>query len=165
MPVLVLSIICLVVSGALAFVNYETQPIILQAAAERAYQARKEIIPEADEFVLLEAEGMPRTVVEAYGTTNNVGFVFMVAVSGYGGEIDIMCGISPDGKIIKSTVLNHSETQGLGTIVFDRAVAYAGKDRNLEGVDTIAGSTITFNAYRRAMVYAFEAFDIVRGMR
>jgi hypothetical protein len=32
----------------------------------------------------------------------------------------------------------------------------------MDEVDSVAGSTITFNAYRRALLYAFEAFELVR---
>jgi electron transport complex protein RnfG len=166
MPVIILSLICLVVSGLLAFVNYETEPIILQAAAQRAYEARREIIPQADAFILLEdVEGLPRTVHRIYAAENGTGFVINVTSSGYGGDMEILCGIGPDGRIIKTTVLSHTETQGLGTIVFDRAIAYEGKDQNLEGIDAIAGSTITSNAYKRAVQDAFKAYEIVKGVR
>ena len=163
MPVLVLTLICLIIAGSLALVNNITQPVIEKSAAERAYAVKREIIPEADEFILLEAEGLPKAVHEVYGTNNNTGYIFVVFVSGYGGEIKIMCGIDPEGKIIKSAVLAHNETQGLGTIVFENAVKYEGLDKNLAGIDAIAGSTITSNAYRNAILYAFEAFEIVRG--
>ena len=164
MPILVLTAICLIISGTLAVVNNLTSPVIEAAAAERAENARKEIIPEADEFIALELNELPETIAEAYVTANNTGFIFIVNVNGYGGEIKIICGIDPDGRIIKSSVLSHSETQGLGTIVFDRAVDYEGADKNLEGIDLIAGSTITSSAYRLAIIYAFEAFEIVGGL-
>ena len=161
-PVLVLTLICLCMSGALAAVNHLTQPVIEKAAAERAETARREIIPEADDFILLDLDGLPKTVIEAYGTANNTGFVFMVLTSGYGGEIKLMCGIDPDGKIIKSTILAHGETQGLGTVVFDKASEYEGKDNNLDGIDAVAGATITSNAYKNGILDAFDAFDIVK---
>ena len=162
MPVLVLTLICLIIAGSLALVNNITLPVIEKSAAERAYAAKREIIPEADEFILLEAEGLPKAVHEVYGTNNDTGYIFVVIVNGYGGEVKIICGIDPEGKIIKSAVLAHTETQGLGTIVFEKAVAYEGLDKNLAGIDAIAGSTITSTAYRNAISYAFEAFEIVR---
>jgi electron transport complex protein RnfG len=85
----------------------------------------------------------------------------MVTSYGYGGEIKLICGIDTDGKIIKSAVLEHSETQGLGTIVFDKADRYEGKDRNLDGIDAIAGSTISSNAYKNAVSDAFAAYEII----
>jgi electron transport complex protein RnfG len=164
MPVLVLTLICLIISGALALVNDLTHPIIEEAANERAEIARKEIIPEAEEFILIEAEGAPKAVREIYGTSNNTGYIFVVVTNkGYGGDIKIICGIDPDGKIIKSAVLAHTETQGLGTIVFERAVIFEGLNKNVAAeIDALAGSTITSTAYKNAILDAFEAFEIVR---
>lgn len=162
LPILVLTLICLIMSGVLAIANSITQPVIENAAAERAEQARKEIIPQADEFVRLETENLPQTITEVYGTNNNTGFIFMITASGYGGEIKLICGIDPEGKIIKNAVLAHSETQGLGTAVFDKANEYEGKDKNLDGIDAISGATITSNAYKNAIWDAFEAFKIIK---
>ena len=54
MPILVLSLICLVITALLALTNSATEPVITQAALERAEAARTEIIPEADGFELME---------------------------------------------------------------------------------------------------------------
>ena len=165
MPVLVLSIICLLVSGALSFVNDVTRPVIEEAAALRAETARREVMPHADEFVLLELEDLPKTITEVFGTTNNVGFVFMINTAGYGGEIRIICAIDPEGKIIKTTTLAHTETMGIATPVFEQEREYVGKDKNLEGIDVISGATITWRAYRNSIRDAFEVFEKIRGTR
>ena len=165
-PILVLTLICLIMSGLLAAVNNITYPVIEEAAAERAEAAMREIIPEADGFFLHEGGGLPETVAAAYFTANNAGYIFIVNTYGYGGEIRLICGIDPDGKIIKSKILSHAETQGLGTIVFDRAVGYEGQDIDFAyGLDAIAGSTITSNAYKSAILDAFAAFEIMEGGR
>ena len=165
MPVTVLTLLCLIMAGALALVNNITYPVIKEAAAERAYIARKEIIPQAEEFILLEPdrELIPETVAEIYAANNNTGYIFIVYTYGYGGSIKLICGIDPDGKIIKSKILAHTETQGLGTIVFDRAVSYEGQDADFAyNLDAIAGSTITSNAYKNAVLDAFAAFEIIK---
>jgi len=162
MPILVLTLICLIMSSALAFGNSITQPVIEKAAAERAETARREIIPHADEFVLLKVEGLPKTITDVYETTNNTGFIFMITTTGYGGEIKLICGIAPDGKIIKCMTLAQTETKGLGTIVFDKESEYQEKDKNLDGIDAIAGATITSNAYKNGIRDAFDAFEIVK---
>ena len=164
-PILVLTLISLFISGLLAFGNSVTAPIIVTAAAERAENARKEIIPEADEFVLIEAEGLPKSVTEAYGTTNGTGYIFMItSPGGYGGDITLICGIDPDGKIIGTSVLDHKETQGLGTVVLNNAGVYEGLDKTLAAaVDATSGATITSRAHKNGIMDAFEAFDIIRG--
>jgi electron transport complex protein RnfG len=166
-PIIALTLVCLIISGALAFGNTATRPVIEKAAAERAESARKSIIPDADDFVPIEAEGLPESITEVYGTSNNVGFIFKItAKGGYSGDIIMACGIDPDGKVIKSTVLEHKETEGLGTIVFDKAVEYEGKeDKYLENIDAISGATITFKAYYNGIKDAFEAFEAVKGVQ
>ena len=165
MPILVLSLICLFVSGVLAIGNAVTQPVIREAAAQRAEAARREVMPHAEDFVLIEAEGLPKTITEVFGTTNNVGFVFMISVTGYGGDIKIICAIDPDGIIIKTVTLAQTETAGIATPVFDQEIQYRGKDRYLHGIDAVSGATITFNAYKNGIRDAFEAFEIVKGVR
>jgi electron transport complex protein RnfG len=165
MPIIVLPVLCLIVSGTLAVCHNITYPIIETAAAERAEAARRDIIPQADEFVLVHADGLPRTVTEVYRTTNNTGYIFMMTARGYGGEIKIICGIDTDGKIIKSAVLAQTETRGLGTPVFDEPHAgqYWGRDKNgIENIRAISGATITSNAYKNSIRDALTAFDIVR---
>jgi len=163
MPVLALALICLIMSVTLTACNGITQPVIEKAAKERAENARREIIPNAGEFVLMEVDDLPKTITEVYRTTNNSGFIFMIKTYGYEGEIRLICGIDPDGKIIRSTVLAHTETQGLGTLVFDREHEYMGKDKNLDGIDAISGATITSNAYINGIRDAFKVFEIVKG--
>jgi len=163
LPVIVLALICLIMSGALAFVNNVTHPVITQAAAERAEQAMRDIIPGADGFVALSREGLSASIKEAYGTTNNTGYIFIVTTPAYGGEMTIICGIDPNGLIIKSLTLAHTETKGISDPVFNMQPDYIGKDKNLDGIDAISGATITSVAYKNAVLDAFTAFEIVKG--
>ena len=163
MPVVVLSLICLFVSGALAAGNHFTQPVIAQAADRRAEAARKEIMPQAQEFYLMELAGLPRTVTEAYRAANGVGYIFMVTTMGYGGEIKLICGIDPDGRIIKAATLAQTETKGLGTPVFDEPHAgqYWGKTKDgIEGIAAISGATISSNAFKNGIRDSFAAYEM-----
>lgn len=165
MPVLVLALICMFMSGALAVVNNITDPVIAEAAAARAERALREIIPQAEDFVLLDVDGLPGTVTEVYGTSNHKGFIFVIMSPGYGGDITIMCGIDPDGQIIKSLTLAHMETKGISDPVFAMQSEYEGKNKNLDGIDAISGATITSNAYKNGILDAFLAFEIVMEVR
>jgi len=164
-PIVVLSLICLFVSGALAIVNYFTEPVIKLAADERAKTAMKEIIPQADGFIILEIDNLPKTVTSVYESTNNSGYIFMVSSQGYGTEaIKLICGIDLSGRVIKSAVLSHNETQGLGTPVFENphASQYWGKEKSgIENIEVISGATITSRAYKNAIRDAFIAYEIV----
>ncbi|NLT14257.1 MAG: FMN-binding protein [Clostridiales bacterium] len=167
LPILVLTLICLFISAALAITNNFTGPVIAKAAADRAEAARSEVIPEADSFELLQVEGLPQTVREVYKTTNNAGYVFMLTVSGYGGDINIICGIAPDGTIISAKTLAHTETKGMGSKITEEPFAgqFPGKDASLEGVDAISGATISSRAYINAVKDAVAAYEIVKGVQ
>jgi len=169
MPILVLTLLCLFMTGALALVNSITYPVIKAGAADRAFTAMKEIIPFANEFTKLEINrekfpDIPETVSEIYTTDNDSGYIFIIYIRGYGGTMKLICGINPDGKIIKSKVLAHSETPGFAATVFDRAVKYEGEGKAfVSKLDAITGATITSNAYKNALLDAFSAFEAVKG--
>lgn len=167
LPILALTLICLLISAALAFTNSFTAPVIEKAAAERAEAARSEVIPAADSFELITVDGLPATVKEVYKTTNNVGYIFMLTAAGYGGDISIICGIAPDGSIIATKTLQQTETKGLGTKITEEPFAgqFPGKDASLSGVDAITGATISSKAYINAIKDAFTAYDIVKGVQ
>jgi len=162
LPILSLTLICLAITGALVLVNNVTLPIITEAAVERAENARRDIIPHAVDFVLVEDERLPGSIIEAY-TTNGEGYIFIVAVRGYGGEMRVIIGVNPDGSIISSSVLAHSETVGLGTIIFEISDYHEAGGGSLLDVDAVAGSTITLHAYQRTLSDALAAFEIIRG--
>ncbi len=46
---------------------------------------------------------------------NKIGFVFAVAPKGYGGKIEMLVGINPEGKILGVKIERHNETPGLGS--------------------------------------------------
>ena len=165
-PILVLTLICLVISGALAFTNSVTEPVISGAAAEREEEARYEMIPEAENFEILVFEGLPASIRNVYRSTNNVGYVFMITTSGYGGDIKIMCGIAPDGRLIGSRAIEQTETKGLGARIAEAPFAsqFDGKDSKLEGVVAITGATISSTAYINAIKDAFAAYEIIKGV-
>jgi len=167
-PIIVLSLICFVIAGALAFTNSFTEPVIEAAARQRTETAFAEMIPDADNFEILLSSGYLGSVREIYKSSNDVGYIFIAQVNGYGGEIRIICGVSPDGKIIRSSVLEHSETKGLGSKIADAPFSsqFSGIDESrLSEVDAVTGATISTNAYISAISDVFTAFDLIMGVR
>lgn len=163
-PILVLTLICLVISAALAFTNHKTAPIIEEAERLKAEEARKEVLPEADAFTLMKLEELPAAVTEVYKADNGAGYVFMLSTKGYGGEMKLICGIDSDGNITDCNTLSQSETKGLGTKITlpGFTAQFQGKDSSLEGVETISGATISSKAYIGAIEGAFEAYEMAK---
>jgi len=167
MPLLVLTVICLVVSGALAFTDSITNPVITAAAAERAQEAMAKKIPDATGFELIDLShisgDLPSSIKEIYRTTNGIGYIFIAAVNGFSGDITVICGIDPTGRIISCSTLSHTETRGIGTILEQESFLgpFSGLDNSLEGIDTVAGATISTRAYIHAIEDIFKAFHII----
>jgi len=158
--------ICLVVSGALAFMDSITSPVISTAAAGRAQEAMAFIIPDAtgfEEIRSAQVDGIPSTIREIYKATNDVGYVFIAAVNGFSGDITVICGIDPDGRIIGTSTLSHTETKGIGTILEQESFLspFTGLDNRLDGIDTVAGATISTRAFINAIDDIMVAFHLV----
>lgn len=164
MPILVLSLICLVISGAMAFTYGVTEPVIERAAVQREEEIRNSIIPQATGFEMVDIDGLPATIKEVYRSINDVGYIFIIATSGYGGDMKLICGIDPDGKVIHCSTIEQSETKGLGARITEERFEYQfdGADNRLDGVSAITGATISSRAYINAIKDALTAFETVR---
>lgn len=167
-PVAVLVCICLVVTAMLAYINSVTSPIIKAADEKAAAQARAEVLKEADSFELMKVNKLPECVDEVYKAKNNAGYVFMLTVKGYGGDMNLICGIKKDGIIEQTKTLSHSETSGLGSKTAEDPYRkqYFGKtEKTVDKVDAISGATISSTAYRKAIDDAFKAYNMVKEAR
>ena len=164
-PIIVLAVICLVVTGLLAFVNDITYPVIKTASEQRLDITMRDIMPDAPGFELIESDDFPYAIRDVYKATDGSGYIFIVTSHGFGGDIKVVCGIDPDGNIIDVKTLQHSETKGLGdyidNISFTRQ--FSGLDSNrIHEIDTVTGASVTFSAFIHALDEAFAAFEILR---
>ncbi|MEI3078196.1 MAG: RnfABCDGE type electron transport complex subunit D [Oscillospiraceae bacterium] len=95
--VVVLVVICLVISGALAVVNSFTAPVSAANAEARETAARQELIPEAGSFEQV-TDGLPENVLSAYvgkaADGSVAGYVITTSGKGFGGTIQVMVAIS-----------------------------------------------------------------------
>lgn len=166
-PIAVLVIICAVMSCLLALTNNATAPIIEEAERKAKEEARMEVLPEGDKFLQVEIAGLPASVTEVFQAANGAGYTFSLTTQGYGGKntLKMAVGIDMEGKITGTKVLDHKETAGLGSKITTDAFQgqFPGKDRGLEGVDSISGATFSSNYFRAAIADAYTAFDLVNG--
>ena len=163
-PVVVLTVICVIVSAALAAVNSITAPIIAAAAAEAANAARYELLPEADGFEAIEVE--VEGVTEMYKATNDAGYVISAQGNGFGGNgsVKMMVAYDNEGTILSCKVIDCSaETPGIGDKIVKETwflEQFLGiKGDQASGVDTISGTTISSGAAISAMDAAYKAFS------
>lgn len=152
MPIVVLTAICLVCSGALAVTYQTTKPIIAAATAKEAEAARTEVYAGASEFEKYEGE-LPEGATEIYKVNGGEGFIITASTKGFGGKIVVMTGLTAEGEILGVKVLSmDKETSGLGTQIGepDYQKKYIGQS-NVDGVDTISGATVSSAAFKKLM--------------
>ena len=167
-PIVVLVVICIVVTGALAATNEVTAPIIEEATRLAEEKARTELLPEADGFE--EITGVDVDNVSAvYRSTNDVGVVITSSAKGYGGDVVVMTAINPNGTIKQIKVTEQKETKGIGSRVADTPSYwenYVGLDTSdalvlNQDVDAVTSATVSSTALINAVNAAIEAYHAI----
>ena len=165
---IILTIICALAATALAFVYTITKEPIAYQQRLKKLKAIKAVQPDYDnepdkQFVDIKTgEGdLTRFYITTKGDTPT-GTVFMVSAVGYGGTIDLMVGLNPEGSITGVQVLRHTETPGLGAKITEEKFLKQFIAKNLpdtnwslkkEGgdIDQISGATISPQAVVKAL--------------
>lgn len=174
-PTVVLLIICLIVSGALAFTYQLTAPQIEKINKENADAARLVVLPDADSFTAVEGD-LPDGITEYYIADNGSGVVVTTQEKSFGGLVTVMVGLDPEGTITGVKVTAHADTPGLGTKAHDAAYLekqYTGKSStdNADSIkkDThiqaITGATVSSNGVYGAVNHAIAAFSEMGGIQ
>ncbi len=99
-----------------------TREPIAQRHAEDMQASLAQVIPPAlhdndllaNTLTLNGADGEPVTVYQALSDGRVTAVAFQVTGNGYSGDIDVILGLAPDGKVLGARVLAHKETPGLG---------------------------------------------------
>ena len=164
-PAAVLTAICLVVSGALAGTYQLTEPVIEAAKRAEADASRVVVLPDGKNFEEVSASGLDN-IVDAYKAGNGAGYVITGKAKGYGGDLQVMAGISRDGKITGVKLMDNNETQGIGSKTGEASYTdqYKGKDSTLDGVTTISGATVSSKAFESAVNTIFQAYGSLAGV-
>lgn len=158
---LTLLIITAVMAAALAGVNAITVDKISAATAEKTRAAISEVlvgVGDVESVEFSDETGLVRTVYQgtvAAGTA----YAVEVAPAGFGGEITLMVGIDPEGKVAGISVISQTETAGLGAVAAAdtaKGRAFRSQFTGLTGtlavskdggeVDALTGATITSRA-------------------
>lgn len=162
-PTLILTAICTIVTLLLALTNLLTIDKIAANAEKKAAESRFKVLEAAD-YKPVSDDGSVYQAFDADGSV--IGVVVTTKASGYGGTIEVMTGITSDGKVSGVNILSMEETPGLGAKAKEDKflVQYKGfADSSLavskDGgeIDALSGATITSRAVTKAVN---EAIDI-----
>ncbi|MBE6019932.1 MAG: FMN-binding protein [Clostridiales bacterium] len=186
-PILVLVIICFVTTLLLAFTYGVTNPIIQKNAAERASEARKELLAEADDFTVSDFDDVADNdssifdyeagkvyVQDCYVANNGTGAVMTVVTNSYGGALTMMVGINADGEITGVKVMSHADTPGVGTKAHEGkhldqyiGLSELGSDqiKSDPTVNHVTGASISSTAVHKGVYCALELFKAMGGVK
>ncbi|MEG1607882.1 MAG: RnfABCDGE type electron transport complex subunit G [Mucinivorans sp.] len=176
--VLVLGIITLVASGAVAGVFILTKSPIAQAKTDKINVAIADVMPSFDndpaaEKLTKSVDGQTINVYPAKSGKKIIGYAIETfSKKGFGGQMSLMVGMLIDGTINKISVIEHKETPGLGDKIdkakSDFSVQFEGKNpsefqllvtKDGGDVDAITASTISSRAYCDALERAAKIFN------
>ncbi len=167
---LVMWLVAMSAAFLLGATNEITADMIEQHGFEEKQRARSAVFLEAEDFTPLPIEASD-TVQECYAAKKDgktVGYVCTVNTKGYGGPIEVIAGLTPDGEITGITVggSSFSETAGLGakTRESDFTEQFAGKRAPLSlkmDIDAVTGASISSGAVVNAVN---DAADFIKGL-
>ena len=160
---LTLLVITAVVAAALAGVNAITAPRIAAANAEKTQQAIEAVLPGGGTAVedFTDPTGLIKAVY-----ASDTGYAVQVTPAGFDGAIDMMVGVSKEGKVLNISIISHTETAGLGAVAAAKTAAgevfrgqFAQADAPYavgDNVDALTGATITSKAVTLGVNTAVE---------
>jgi len=165
-----LMLIVSVMTFALALVNFFTEDIIRQQQVKTINDEMRKIV--GDEAVFEEIKlnlsddekKYIKQIFRAVDTAGRDSYCFVVKTAGFGGDIDMVVGISNEKVIIGVKVFSNTETPGIGSRVVGEKSEYLPRfinasSRTIQDVEIISGASISSNAVKTGISYVFKASD------
>ena len=167
-----LFLITAVVAALLACVNAVTAPVIEELNAAKTQEAISAVLPGGFDTEITDFTDESGIVSKVYQGAN--GYAVEVGPGGFDNTITMMVGIDNEGKVLGISVVNHTETAGLGAVAADgtpKGIAFREQFVGTSGsvavskdggtLDAITGATITSRAI---CVGVNAALDCVAGL-
>ena len=182
--VLVLTGVAVIMGGILAFVNHLTEGPINEQKAKALADGIKTVmcvdnltVNRTDTVQTKGPKGKDVTYI-IYNANDAQGKALGAAVetiaNGFGGELKLLVGFDPEGKILGYTLLEHAETPGLGAkadkwfqkgekgdIIGKSPAEPLAVSKDGGQVDAITASTITSRAFLYAVNSAYDAYKAI----
>ncbi|WP_427338963.1 RnfABCDGE type electron transport complex subunit G [Caloranaerobacter sp. DY30410] len=179
---LILLLITSIAALVLGFTHDMTKDVIASVENQASEVARKEVLPLAESFkpldekILNEIISENPSIREIYsGYSENgslVGYAIKTATPGYGGDVEVITGISLENKVTGIKVVSHKETPGLGANATQpkfqnqfkdkdaskELVVVKGSPSSENEIQALTGATITSKAVTKGVNLAREIF-------
>ena len=161
----VLLVICAVTAGILGVVNALTAQRIYDMAHAKEFEAYAVVLESSSGYSELsfDKEAFP-TVDSIMSSNDGNGYVVKSTFSGAQGSITMVCGVDNDLKCTGISIIEHSETSGLGAVAAANSAAGEAFRLSKAGgsIDALAGATITSNAVTGATATSIAAVESVK---
>ena len=178
--VLVLTGVAVIMGGILAFVNHLTEGPINEQKAKALADGIKSVMG-VSELTVSKTDTVRQTVSGKELTyviyqaqdaqKKDLGAAVESTTGGFGGDLKVLVGFDPEGKILGYTLLEHAETPGLGAkadkwfqkgekgdIIGKSPAEPLTVSKDGGKVDAITASTITSRAFLLAVNNAYNAY-------
>ena len=178
--VLVLTGVAVIMGGILAFVNHLTEGPINEQKAKALADGIKSVMG-VSELTVSKTDTVRQTVSGKELTyviyqaqdaqKKDLGAAVESTTGGFGGDLKVLVGFDPEGKILGYTLLEHTETPGLGAkadkwfqkgekgdIIGKSPAEPLTVSKDGGKVDAITASTITSRAFLLAVNNAYNAY-------
>ena len=160
----ILCLICAIVAGVLGGVNMLTAPRIEAQKLAKTNEAYGAVLKaESYKEVKFDRAAFPN-VQSVNKAANDAGYVVVSKFSGAQGNIVMATGVDPNLKCTGISIIEHSETSGLGAVAASSSEAganfraqFVGENADIAltkgggNIDAIAGATITSTAVTNAV--------------
>ena len=172
--VIVLTVTCLVAGICLSYTYNKTKDGIAHAELDAQLKSVRKVLPAFDgepEQRTLTINGEEKTFYLGRKDGTVVGVATRSASLGYGGTLNILVGVNPEGVITGVDLLQHQETPGLGAKADGDEFLNQFKGKSLVtlsdelkvkkdsgDIDSITAATITSRAVAHAATKALRLF-------
>ncbi|MDD5492874.1 MAG: RnfABCDGE type electron transport complex subunit G [bacterium] len=161
---ILLMLVCALAAGALAYVYAKTKPVIEERKVEAEKEAIQSVFPQAAEVKIV-IQGKENFKVVFDKDQQELGVAMKAAPIGYGGPIEILVGVTKEGKVSAIKIMNQNETPGLGTKTAEPKFyeQFAGKqDKELTlkkdggSIEAVTAATISSRAVTKGVQEAVD---------
>jgi len=166
---LVLLAVSAIVAGVLGVINELTYPVIDAQKQAKTAEAFASVL-KADRFDEIEFDNPDFPTVLTVHKAEGVGYVVTSKFSGAQGNITLAVGVDNDYKCTGISVIEHSETSGLGAnaastgeVGVNFRKQFVGQDESIAlsnaggSIDALTGATITSRAITEAVATSIKA--------
>ena len=150
----VLLLITVITAALLGLVNQVTADKIAEIKAQKTADAMAQVLA-ADAYTEITDYRDDTGLIDSMYQAGDVGYVLQATCSGSQGMITLMVGVGTDGNVTGISIIDQSETPGLGAVYaqdsekgfrFRDSFQGKGQDLTTADVDYISGATVSANA-------------------